>query len=547
MKDDFLEPPHRNNSLQARLLGPGASPQHAVDVDAAEEQQKTGILAKGRLYEKKLRQIDDLHARCAQTHKILLYSIRRIMWTWKVKAMNEGVWDIFGHALRVELPYDRDRDLFPGTWVRSFLPAGNVPDNFIKGLDDGAIRDDGTAPDRGITGWLYEYQIEVLFQALRPETLDNDTYYLKREYTRLLGPDMLEELSSLDFANFGDLGDRWGLHRMEAMPEATKRIMMFVNISGNHWFTVCGQRIDEHRGSITVYDSNTSGAFYYTYLGRFFRVLSHLDNSPFSGIHDWFCTNYVDMPQQTNCDDCGIFTLDTLLNLARGMTISSSTSLTGYELRETYLEHFATLVTMSSDIDISEELAEEYKVGNGAEAAKESDVNRLLRSKLDKLSIAHWQHMVVGANPALQNDLERQKSHIMRICSRRLKGIASLDELSPVTLPLDTMQTIPLASFALNDHDVLPFRPDPNHIPYAVTAWNRESRGSFSTPKHLAKAGKLLQKWLKSYYPHVDLANIQTRSYHFAHSSCLNFAGIRRDGSLGTMPSKQSNTENVED
>jgi hypothetical protein len=152
--------------------------------------------------------------------------------------------------------------------------------------------------------------------------------------------------------------------------------------------------------------------------------------------------------------------------------------------------------------------------------------------------------MTLRARPDLVGDRDGQKINMERIMHfEDIDLQLDLPEVA-VELPYDTL---PPAAFGLNGHDILPYRPDPKRIPYAVTGWNRESQGQNSTRAALTKAGDLRQKWLESYYPDLDQASIELRSYHFSHSSEENFAGLTDNGSTGGLPNRQSNRANADD
>lgn len=381
--------PQNASKLQEDLLAPGSSPSSAIDVDKAEEGRKDAMMACGRLYEDKLRQIDHLYATASDDNKTILSLARRILWTFKRKAMQDGAWDVFGHPLNADMPFGaRSRNLFPGAWILSFLPSKIVPATFFRGLDNGCVTE-----DRGVAGWLYEFQIETMFEVLRPEVLDGDTYYLKREHTRLLTLEYLPELESLDINNLGDIKKLSGFEFMPQIPQSTKRIIFFVNPSGNHWFTVGMElAILSETGAtvctITTFNSIGTSKQWTNQLAKYCSLLA-LGDSPFSVAKQFFHGDHGDMPRQRGSEDCGLFALDTLLNLARGMNVSANTSLTGFQLREKYLEHFATLVTTASGVDISEELASGEDGNGGIRGEALERRTELLRKKTALLSVQH--------------------------------------------------------------------------------------------------------------------------------------------------------------
>jgi hypothetical protein len=413
--------PKKGSSLQDKLLPSGTSPSSAIDVESAteEEGRRARVLACGRAYEDKLRQIDNLYASAPAQHKSLLSLVRRIMWTFKQRAIQDGVWDVFGYPLRLDLPYGaRSRDLFPGSWISAFLTPASVPVDFVRGLDDGHVH-----ADNGTTGWLRENHIETLFEAARPEAR-NATHYLKRDQVRLLCPEHLERLMRVEFVE----EDRDGLlNQVKSLPglgfplqisHDTQRFIMFVNPAGNHWFTVrIALPVDRSpKGLITVFNSSGNSNKWFKYFKQYATILTlraMLDppqdghTSPFRIIDQWDIHNHIDMPQQTS-DDCGLFTLNALIKLARGDVISAKTTQDGFWLRQAYLGYFAALVTKASRVDLKTELEGDQDNGDqgngdqgngdqgngddgeGEGEGKDTDAYKKdLQQKLAKLSFQH--------------------------------------------------------------------------------------------------------------------------------------------------------------
>lgn len=160
--------------------------------------------------------------------------------------------------------------------------------------------------------------------------------------------------------------------------------------------------------------------------------------------------------------------------------------------------------------------------------------------------------MLTLAKPSLVSDLEGQLANIKRIFPDLVSGVTKLGAPPAGTsIPLDT---VPPAAFALNDHDVMPSRPDARIVPFAVSVWNRESWGSSTTndQQHevsVVKPDSLLQVWKNTYYPGADFSRTQTDLYYFANSSTEPFAGISEDGPDSrydtSLPDKFDNHDNV--
>ena len=408
------------------LLTPGSSPKSAIDVDNVDGVVRNNNIRRGSLYEEKLRMASTNyrlahHNDALKPFHLLCY---KLLWTFKKSAQQAGIWNVFSHSVDSKMPFDdpdvRPTRIYVGGLVRSFCPLGISPD-FIRGLDNDAV-----------TGWLFSHTIELLYKWTRPEPLPGQPYYLPASCTRLLESNIQQELrlsnhsleqlyqdlrakKPVDMERWTDIVD-WHVFRVPA--DAT-RVFFFCNpgAAANHWIVVAGDivRMDNggRSGKITIYDSlgrDIARADALT-LQKFFYVISGIEDSTLYGI-DWMSAPVVSGPscQQDNGQDCGLFALDNLSALAHGREPSHLSPVTALDRRQGYMSRTLSIVSEISGITIPDPEAGDGGTGDSTNGSNgnQDDLSRDLRAVLEmveRFTLAHWQYMIVQAQPHLANDL----------------------------------------------------------------------------------------------------------------------------------------------